>query len=451
MSGPIRAMLQAYSGRSPVRFHMPGHKGRAQWPGAAQDVTELTPTDNLLTPQAALQEAQELAAAAWKAQAARILVGGSSAGVHAMVLWSRLAGKRLVLPREMHISAVNACALYDVDPLWVWPEYDAEELLPRCPSFQDFGGEDAILTVYPDYYGRCCDLEAVRRENPGAAVLCDAAHGAHFVFDPQRLPLDAGAAGADAWTVGAHKTLPAPTQSAYLLVNRSEMAADMERIVPLITTTSPSYLLMAGLDDARDYMQTHPCELERQAQRCFDFAQKCLRETSVRCLGEDWAKAAGFARKDPLRLVLDVSDTGLTGWQVSNLLEEADIYAEMADARRVVCITSPLDETADYEALLSALVALPKGQPRRLPTLGADKPEKVMTPHQALLAPCQWVGVEQAAGRIAARPLGAYPPGWPVCVGGERIAPAAVDALNMAQWMGGHVFGMAEDKICVVK
>lgn len=448
--GPVRQMLDAYANRRPVRFHMPGHKGRVSLCAAQEDVTELTATDNLALPQGALAVAQQEAARAWRAGMSRLLVNGSTAGVQALLLWCKARGLRVVLPRDMHISAANACAMFDIEPEWLWPAYDGGQMLTKCPDFSGFGAGDAIFAVYPDYYGRCADLGRIKMENPGALLLCDAAHGAHFIFY-QGLPPDAGAAGADAWVAGAHKTLPAPTQSAFLHINHPAILEDIDLYLQSLTTTSPSFLLMAGADDARVYMQTHAEALARQQERCAAFTRACAREGLV-CRGEAWAKEAGFAAQDALRIVIDVAGRGITGWEAARLLAAEDIFVEMGDARRLVLITSPLDVQEDYDRLLAALARLPIGrEPALWEELPYDPPVRRMSMHAALMAEKEWIDLSQAAGRIAARPFGAYPPGLPLCVGGECVSRQTVHTIKRVMQLGGSVYGIRNNQICVIR
>ncbi|MDD4797617.1 MAG: hypothetical protein PHO66_07600 [Eubacteriales bacterium] len=442
-------MLNAYACRQPVRFHMPGHKGRMPFAGGALDVTELTETDNLALPGGALAVAQQAAASAWHAGLSRLLVNGSTAGIQAMLLWCKAHGLRVVLPRDMHVSAAQACALFDIQPVWVWPGYDDDDMLARCPEFTGFGAGDAIFVTYPDYYGRCAHLARIQEANPGALLLCDAAHGAHFAFY-DGWPPDAGAAGADAWVAGIHKTLPAPTQTALLHVNNTAIMADIDLYLQAITTTSPSFWLLCGADDARVYMQTQADALAAHAQRCMSFVDACAQE-GWECLGQDWAQAAGFAGKDALRIVIDTGRRGLSGWEAAWLLAEQDIFVEMGDARRLVLVTSPLDTQPDYDRLLAALIRLPVGPPLAAHPVPLVRPVAQMSLHAALFAHKEWVDLAQAPGRIAARPFGAYPPGLPLCVGGEPICAGAVDTIRRATALGGSVYGLRENQICVVK
>lgn len=443
----MRDMLQGYAEKDPLRMHMPGHKGRGVLPGALWDVTELGPTDNLAAPQHAILAAQRSAAQAWNAGMSRFLVNGATQGIQAMLLWCKANGLRVVLPRDCHISAIHACMAFGIEPVWVWPKYSNERMLGDCPAIQGYTAGDAIFVVYPDYYGRCMDIAELKRNNPGALVLADAAHGAHLAFYPDG-PKDAGQGGADAWVVGAHKTLPAYTQSAILHVNHGPMAEGIDSMLEMVGTTSPSYLLMMGLDSAREYMQRNREAIEAHRAQCTAFGESDPGQGLHICT-QEWARDAGFAGKDPLRLVVDVSERGLTGWGAQKALETAGVYVEMADMKRLVTITSPMDTAEDYARLGAALRDLPRGETQFCTDEEArySPPQVRMPMAQAMTAQTQQVPIRQAVGRVLAGPAGAYPPGVALCVGGEVLSEQAARTLERA-W---QCFGVKDGTVRVIK
>ena len=453
-------MVQRYIDAEALRFHMPGHKGLVELPGAAFDVTEVHGTDTLFDPQDGILQAQQEAAACWNAAASFLLVNGSTAGVQAMVLFAKMQERRLVLPRDCHISAIYACALADVQPVWLHPSWNASEQLAQWDgnaAHQLINDEKtAFLFTYPDYYGRCIDLECFNRSVNGrdTMLLCDSAHGAHFVFSP-RLPEDCGAY-AELWVVGAHKTLPAPTQTAYLHVKRQGDAADVARLLKGITTTSPSYVLMAGLDNSRLMMQSSNDKLDALITNCHALRERLNALDGLRCWVDRDVMGQGYAALDPTRLVIDVRGLGLTGWQGAAELAKLGMMAEMADLCRVVLILTVMDDEARLDALYQAFENL--AMQRRSGATAAvqcvampEHPQPVMTIRQAWLSKTEEIALAQSIGRVAAEPFGAYPPGVALAMPGEAITAAAVETARQSLSLGGSLFGLRQGKLSVVR
>jgi arginine/lysine/ornithine decarboxylase len=449
-------MLERYTAENTLRFHMPGHKGLAERLGGLHDLTEVPGTDSLFDPREGILEAQEEAACAWGAARSFLLVNGSTCGVHAMVLWAKTQGRRLLLSRDCHVSALYACALADIQPVWMEPGWNAcEQLLsPAGLPHIAKAAKYAVLCTYPDYYGRCSDLGELNGKLSGydAALLVDNAHGAHFAFS-KKLPEDAGT-HARMWASGAHKTLPAPTQTAFLHLRRVSDAPDVSRLLRGITTTSPSYLLMEGLDDARAAMQHCGDRLDALVEDCLQLAERLNGIGGLRCWRDGDVCAMGYSGYDPTRLVVDVRGLGFSGWEAGIRLRALGLQVEMSDFYRVVLIATLMDGRARLDEAYKALLKLAdqgNTQPvvQRLEAL-PPRGQAAMTIRQAWLSEACEIALESSAGRIATEPFGAYPPGIPLCMPGEEITPEIVFAVQEAQALGGTFFGIRDGKIMVV-
>ena len=458
-AGPIGKMVQRAMGADTLRMHMPGHKGLLALPGAGHDVTEIPGTDTLFDPSEGILRAQQLAAARWGAAASRLLVNGSTAGIQAMVLWAAARKRRLYVPRNCHVSVPFACAIAGVQPVWLpcgW-EQEQQVLTWSTDALNIPAGEcAALLVTSPDYFGRCLDFAALRAALPsGVALLVDAAHGSHLAYSP-RLPKDGGAF-ADLWVCGAHKTLPAPTQTAYLHIKHGSDVPLVTRLLQGVSTTSPSYLLMEGLDNARAYMDQASGAVEDLIDRCMEMRGRINRLDGLRAWDDGDARATGYAAHDPTRLVVDVAGTGMTGWQAAAVLARQGVVVEMADQQRIVCILSVVDDAPRTEALFAALRHLCKREDDNTSTQARPKAapppfgRAVLTLREAWLAQSDEVELPEAVGRIAAEPFGAYPPGQALAMPGEIITTAAVEAAQRALAMGGSVFGLRRGLLSVVK
>ncbi len=453
---PIHDMLAGAAGR--VSGHMPGHKGRAPF-GAedlyALDTTELPTTDNLYAPERGIAEAQRLYARAAGAAETLFLTGGATAGIAVMLqLWARrgLGGKpgdTVLLPRSAHHSAVDACARFGLHPEWIpvrqrenGKVYVAQEdVLAALAAHPE---AKTLLLTRPDYDGACIPLEGIiaQAHARGIRVAVDEAHGAHLPW-LEGLP-SAGALGADAWVQSVHKTLPGLTGSAVLHLRD---AADHPRALRLLRrsqSSSPSFLLLQSIDDARAWMELQGRERLRQVAEAADSLRRALP-----ALGYSDAQARmaepGYSF-DPTRLVIEAPQGGFA---LEGELRARGIDAEMADFTSVTLIFTACSTAQDFAAVRAALETIrPHAEPLPpVPALTALPPRRV-DPWETEAMDWEAVPVREAAGRVSAVAAGLYPPGMPLVMPGEIITEDTMRLLAQAPSQGR--FGLEEDRwLCV--
>ena len=451
--------LGAYAALKPARFHMPGHKARGMggfWRDEliGWDVTELSGTDNLHAPSGAILRAQEQLARAYGAAHSYMSVNGSTAAVQAMLL-SLEPNDVLLLSRDAHRAAVTGAALAGLNTHFIAPAYDAENELYGMVTPEDLDaaltdtGATAVLLTSPNYLGLCADLAALSRcaKAHGALLLVDAAHGAHFPFSGA---LPAGAAGsADIWAHSQHKTLNALTQAASLHLSDCRIPpARVLRALAMVETTSPSYLLMASIDWSVHMAKRQ--DWTAQVRRCAALEQEIAAMPGLSVLPA--RMGAGIAARDRTRLVVDVSGRGLSGYEAQAMLEQEGIFIEMADARRLVLITTPSDDPSWYPRLTEALSRLPRARRRQkpLPPVYAQGAARLPI-REAMFQGQQSVALDEAVGRIAGEPFGIYPPGVAACMPGEEITLPLVEGLRLAGENGAAFFGIREGCVSVVE
>ena len=472
---PLIDAIKACAARHHAAFYTPGHKGGR---GIAQpladllgnavfaaDLTELADLDNLSAPQGVIQQAQELAAAAFGAGRTWFLVNGSTCGVEAAILATCGAGDKIILPRNVHSSAIAGLILSGAMPIFLNPEYDpvldiAHSITPDAvqAALQQHPDAKAVLTVYPTYYGVCGDLEAIAQitHQYNIPLLVDEAHGAHFAFHPE-LPTSALAAGADLTVQSTHKVLGAMTQASMLHVQGHRIDVDrVSKALQLLQSTSPSYVLLASLDAARQQMAVSGKELMSRTLQLADEARERISQIAGLSVLHPHPISPGFAALDKTRLTVTVSGLGITGFEAEEILDEKlGVVAEFASLQHLTFIISLGNEAVDIEQLVQGFTKLveitpPSPQVRR----GIDSNFvyfRQLSPREAFFAATEILPVEQVGDRICAEIVCPYPPGIPVIMPGEVITKPALEYLQHIQSLGGFITGNSDSSLRSLK
>ncbi|HEX5763850.1 MAG TPA: aminotransferase class V-fold PLP-dependent enzyme [Solirubrobacterales bacterium] len=470
----VDAMID-YAAREPGRFTVPGHKGGpAADPalrrlvgevGLRNDIPSVTVGVDVGPEPTPFQQAQQLAAEAWGARRTWFLVNGASQGNHAACLALAHNGDRLVVQRNVHSSVIDGLVLSGMRPSFVAPELDPELGIAHCLSPDSLAAAldampDAVgaMVVSPTYFGACADVAGLAEvaHARGVPLVVDEAWGAHLRFHAA-LPPDALSCGADLVVSSTHKIVGSLTQAAMLHLG-SELIdpALVDRSVSLVETTSPSGLLSGSLDAARRQAQVHGEELLDETVAGIAATREAIEEIpGLVPLDERLVGRAGIAGWDPLRLSIDVRGTGSTGYLLAKtILETEGIDLELHSENVVVAIFGMGELAASAgERLARALRdVVPRleavGGPRQ-PRLAPPPPwgEPVMTPREAFLGPQEPVRFTEAAGRIAAESLAAYPPGIPNVLPGERLTAETLRYIEASVAHGGYVRGSSDREL----
>lgn len=472
---PLVDALEDYCSRLPVRLHVPGHGGRApggvpEWGSpAGWDVTEVDGLDDLHNPAGVIDAAQKEAAGLFGARHTFFLVNGTTVGIQALVAATCAGGRPLVLPRNAHRSVLGGLIISGARPVFLEPElvpgfgvaagFSPDRL---ADALRENHGAGAVLAVHPNYYGVAGDLagaaQVCRRNN--VPLLVDEAHGTHLRFHPD-LPVDALSLGADAVVQSVHKTGGSFTQASWLHLGSARV--DRERLADalrMLQTTSPSYLLLASLDAARDHLARHGRDVLDKLLRQVRAAVRKINDLpGLSVLGRDQMGKPGALDHDPTRLVVSVRGLGITGHDAARKLAAGyGIYVEMADAFNIVAVLSQGTRETDITALVRALAEIsrrvaPGDRPAPLPPAPVvpPLPPQVATPRRAWLAPRRAVLLEQAAGHVSAEPVAVYPPGIAAVYPGEEITPAVVEYLLQVRECGLHCQGAADPALRTIR
>jgi arginine decarboxylase len=468
----VEALLRhRHSGLLPL--HVPAHKHGGGLPSLARlfgeevfrfDVNAMPGLDTLDAPTDVIAEAQALAAVLFGADSAFFLVNGTSSGLHAMVMAAVRPGQSLLLPRSCHKAVFHAMVLADATPRYIPPRVDERFGVARNVSAAEVAAllgsgapPAAVLVTQPDFYGLASDLGGIvgLARAAGAAVLVDEAHGClSYVHDG--LPSAAMRLGADLSAVSVHKHGGSLTQSALLLGRKGTVdLADVKEALNCLGTSSASYLLMASLDAARQQLAVRGRELAERVIELVAYARARLDATGVYfTLGG--VHDAANAGADPTKLVINVRETGLSGFAVDDLLRrDYGIQVELGDTFNVMPHFSWADTREGADRLFDALLAIAQAAPagRTAPTVELPEiPRMAVRPRAAFLARKRSLSLESAIGQVSGEMVMAYPPGIPFLCPGEVITRDVVEHLRrISKEPSCMVTGMADTTLQTIR
>lgn len=489
-STPLLDALWECANKNHAPFYTPGHKrGKGISQGLADcfgidvfraDLPELPDLDNLFAPSEVIQEAQQLAAEAFGAEQTWFLVNGSTCGVEAAILATCAAGDKIILPRNVHYSAIAGLILSGAIPIFVYPEYDssldiAHSITPSgvAAALEQHPDAKAVMMVYPTYYGVCGDVAAIASiaHKHNIPLLVDEAHGSHFAFHPE-LPTPALAAGADLTVQSIHKVLGAMTQASMLHTQGNRVNIDrVSKSLQLLQSSSPSYLLLASLDAARQQMALQGKQLMTRTLQLSDLAKKRINNIPGLSVLQPSKETPGFVTLDRTRLTVTVSGLGITGFEADEILhQELGVTAELPSRSHLTFIITLGNTEADIEQLVQAFTTLVRRERGGQSSRGAEEIRTVssyqlpvtnsaLTPREAFFAATETLPIQQTSDaeglgkalRISAELVCPYPPGIPILMPGEIITPQALDYLQNIKAMGGVISGCTDPSLKQLK
>ena len=466
---PIYEALERFRKKRVVPFDVPGHKRGRGNPELTEflgqkcvgvDVNSMKPLDNLCHPVSVIREAEELAADAFGAAHAFLMVGGTTSSVQTMVLTACKRGDEIILPRNVHRSVLNALVLCGAIPVYVNPEVDQRlgiSLGMRreqvAKAIKEHPNAVAVLVNNPTYYGICSDLRAIVRMAHEAGMLClaDEAHGTHFYFGGG-LPVSAMAAGADMASVSMHKSGGSLTQSSLLLTGPGVHAGYVRQIINLTQTTSASYLLLSSLDISRRNLALRGEESFEKVAGMAQYAREEINEIGgYYAYGMDLINGTSVFDFDVTKLSIYTLGNGLAGIEVYDLLrDEYDIQIEFGDICNILAYISIGDRLQDIERLVGALADIERLYKKDSTGMLSGEyiaPAVVASPQQAFYAEKESLPMEQAAGRISGEFVMCYPPGIPILAPGEMVTQEIVEYILYARDKGCSMQGMEDPKV----
>lgn len=460
---PVYEALLKYRDARIVPFDVPGHKHGKGNPELTEflgktclavDVNSMKPLDNLCHPTSVIKESEELAAEAFGAAYCFFMVGGTTSAVQSMLLSVCKAGDKIIMPRNVHRSAINSLILSGAIPVYVNPGVNERLGIPLGMSASDV--EKAILenpdakAVFvnnPTYYGICSDLKKISElaHAHGMAVLVDEAHGTHFYFG-EGLPISAMAAGADMAAVSMHKSGGSLTQSSFLLLGKGAekfgvTEGRVRAVINLTQTTSGSYLLITSLDISRRSLALNGKEILKGVIDTASYARE-----EIGKLGGYYAFAEELINGDDIydfdrtKLSIHTRDIGLAGIEVYDILRDNyDIQIEFGDIGNILAYISAGDRWKDIERLVSALAEIKRRFSKDKAGMLEHEyisPQVEMSPQAAFYGSQKTVPIAESAGMVSCEFVMCYPPGIPILAPGERITAEILDYIRYSKERG---------------
>ena len=462
---PFLDALKKYTAEDVVPFDVPGHHmgnidnkatklfGKKLY---RYDVNAPIGTDNLAKPHGPLLQAERLLAEATGADEAFFLINGTSSGIIAMIMAAVKAGERIILPRNVHKSVINALILSGAIPEYVMPSIDGDLEIANQPSLKDFEkailrhpSAKAVFVINPTYFGSVCDLKSLVEiaHAHNMAVLVDEAHGAHFYFHAKESPITAMDAGADISSVSFHKTAGSLTQSSVLLVKGKAFSRyDIQKALNITNTTSPSMILMASLDAARSFMATEGREAQEKTYELVRYAEAEINKIPGFYVAstEHFLKYGSFDF-DPSKFVIGLDKLDIDGFHLYQLLKkEEGVQLELAETYAVLAIFAIGTKKEHVDRLIEGLRRISKEHYH--PDISYEDhhfdssfPYMLVRPRVAFHADGKLAKPEQCVGAISKEMVMIYPPGIPFICPGEVWTKELVDKLSFLKKTGATI------------
>ena len=430
MKTPIVSFLKSYQEKSPVRMHMPGHKGAGILGFEGMDLTEIYGADELFAAEGIIKESEQNASSLFGCPT-YYSTQGSTLCIQTMCTIlcqdAKSKGKKpkILAGRNAHRSFIHAAALLDFDIAWLYGNSDYLSCKIHAEDLEKAIIESLPTAVYltnPDYLGNLLDIQSLASvcKKHNVLLAIDNAHGAYLRFlEPSLHPIDLGA---DLCCDSAHKTLPVLTGGAYLHLSPSLNQVwknDVKHFMEYFSSTSPSYLIMASLDATNEVLDT---TFKKSLSECIqrvDGLKNTLTQHGYTILSGE-----------PMKITISTKEFGYTGNEIANLLMECDIYPEFYDSDYIVLMPSPYNTKDDLKRLETCLCGIDRkpiliNKPPKL-----EQSKKAMNVRQALFSSSITLDVSKSLGQVCSSVTVSCPPAILPVIPGEVISESSIEVMK---------------------
>lgn len=430
MKTPIVSFLKSYQEKSPVRMHMPGHKGAGILGFEGMDLTEIYGADELFAAEGIIKESEQNASSLFGCPT-YYSTQGSTLCIQTMCTIlcqdAKSKGKKpkILAGRNAHRSFIHAAALLDFEIEWLYGNSDYLSCKIHAENLEKAIIESLPTAVYltnPDYLGNLLDIKSLASvcKKHNVLLAIDNAHGAYLrFFEPSLHPIDLGA---DLCCDSAHKTLPVLTGGAYLHLSDSLNQVwknDVKHFMEYFSSTSPSYLIMASLDATNEVLDT---TFKKSLSECIQRVDG-LKNTLIQ---HGYTILSG----EPMKITISTKEFGYTGNEIANLLMECDIYPEFYDSDYIVLMPSPYNTKDDLKRLETCLCGIERkplliNKPPKL-----EQSKKAMNVRQALFSSSITLDVSKSLGQVCSSVTVSCPPAILPVIPGEVISESSIEVMK---------------------
>lgn len=430
MKTPIVSFLKSYQEKSPVRMHMPGHKGAGILGFEGMDLTEIYGADELFAAEGIIKESEQNASSLFGCPT-YYSTQGSTLCIQTMCTIlcqdAKSKGKKpkILAGRNAHRSFIHAAALLDFEIEWLYGKSDYLSCKIHAEDLEKAIIESLPTVVYltnPDYLGNLLDIQSLASvcKKHNVLLAIDNAHGAYLRFlEPSLHPIDLGA---DLCCDSAHKTLPVLTGGAYLHLSESLNQVwknDVKHFMEYFSSTSPSYLIMASLDATNEVLDT---TFKKSLSECIQRVDG-LKNTLIQ---HGYTILSG----EPMKITISTKEFGYTGNEIANLLMECDIYPEFYDSDYIVLMPSPYNTKDDLKRLETCLCGIERkplliNKPPKL-----EQSKKAMNVRQALFSSSITLDVSKSLGQVCSSVTVSCPPAILPVIPGEVISESSIEVMK---------------------
>lgn len=466
----LEKKLLDYAKSDMYPFHMPGHKRvpLEQWNPYQMDITEIDGFDNLHEARELLMEIQKQAAQVYGAEQSFYLVNGSTCGILAAISACVKRRGKILMARNCHKSVYNAAFLRELDVVYVYPEVtrmgiqgqvSVDKIADLLKKEADI---EAVLITSPTYDGITSNVAEIAKivHNYGIPLIVDAAHGAHLGF-VESFPENPIHLGADIVIESVHKTLPAFTQTALLHVCSHRIdGSRVKKYLGIYETSSPSYVLMAGIERCVSYIREHgKADLSKLSENLDWFYQKTRNLKNLKVLEKTGLSKEEAYDFDKSKILIFSKNQEVSGAALHKiLLEEYHLQMEMVSGQYVLALCSVMDTREGFQRLAEALLEIDdrdiflKGDTMNWTKESIYREQKQFLPiYKTEELERTEMELQDAEGKVAGEYIYLYPPGIPLIVPGELISKEVIEDIKMCQKAGLTVEGLSgRNRICIV-
>ncbi len=368
-------------------------------------------------------------------------VNGASGLIQSGIIAMANPGECILMPRNVHISVIKACAMQNIIPIFFDIEFSSEtgHYKPITKKWfkKVFKNIDlkkkklvGVILVNPYYQGYASDLEPLIKicHKRNLPVLVDEAHGSYFIFcEKLDLPKSALVSKADMVVHSLHKSLNGLTQTAVLWYKGNRIEENnLIKSINLLQTTSPSSLLLSSCEESlQDWLNKD--NLSKYQKRILE--AKAIFQELVK------KRIPLIETQDPLKIILKTSEIGIDGFTADRFFYKNGLVAELPEMMTLTFCLGFSDQT-DFIFLLEKLWKKLQKNSKTINKLKALKPpfKLVETPEidigYAWRSKTDCIPLNESIGRISCDIICPYPPGIPLIVPGEIIDKDRIDWIR---------------------